>query len=37
MPGAHPSLRALVWTAIGVGAAIGGLITFALATGLDRD
>jgi hypothetical protein len=37
MPGVRPSLKALRWTAVGIGAAMGGLIVFAYSTGLNRD
>jgi hypothetical protein len=37
MHGVQPSVRALMWTVVGVGAAFAGLMTFAYATGLNRD
>src|SRR5215470_4188703 len=37
MPGVRPSLRALMWTAVGIGAVFGGLVIFVYATGLNHD
>ena len=37
MPGVHTSLTALMWTAVGIAAAVGGVMVFVYSTGLNRD
>ena len=36
MPGVRPGLKALMWTALGIGTALAGTLTFVYATGLNR-
>ena len=36
IPGVRPSLRAIMWTAVGIGAFIGGGMVFVYSTGLNR-